>query len=153
MAEFFAKYPEGSFQSECNFMEIGGRWVTIVKAYAYRKPDDPKPGTGLAYEFIPGNTPYTKDSELQNAETAAWGRAVIAVGAGDSRRPIASREEVRNRTEENVTDFPTNAEGRHALRVLCEQMGVDLNAMASLFEKHYEKSPKVAPNDELLTFV
>jgi hypothetical protein len=35
-----------------------------------------------------------------NAETSAWGRAIIAVGAADSRKGIASAEEVRNRAAE-----------------------------------------------------
>jgi len=153
MAEFFAKYSEGSFQADCSFTEINGRWVAVVKAYAYRHPEDPRPGTGWAYEYIPGNTPYTKDSELQNAETSAWGRAVMAVGAADSRKGITSREEVRNRTAENVTSFPDNAEGRHALRVLCEQTNWAPEDAANLFRDRFKKAPMTAPNDELLSFV
>jgi hypothetical protein len=67
-----------------------------VKAYAYRTPDDQRPGTGLAWEPCPGKTPYTKDSELQNAETSAIGRAIIMVGASDAKK-VASANEVRNR--------------------------------------------------------
>lgn len=153
MAEFFEQYPEGTFQSECQFLQTDGRSAVVVKAYAYRNPDDPKPGHGLAYEFIPGKTPYTKDSELQNAETAAWGRAVIAVGAGDSKKPIASREEVRNRTSaenENVID---NLAGRQALRELCDSKGLDRKFVASVFLKHYNTNPNLAPNDDLIAFV
>ena len=157
MSEFFEAYPEGSFQSECQFLQTDGRSAVVVKAYAFRTPDDPKPGHGLAYEFIPGKTPYTRDSELQNAETAAWGRAVIAVGAGDSKRPIASREEVRNRTAteddatpENVID---NLEGRKALKTLCEQNGLNPNEVARRFQKDFGVSPKTAPNDDLVAFV
>ena len=152
MADFFEAYPEGSFQSECQFLTTDGRSAVVVKAYAYRTPDDPMPGHGLAFEFIPGKTPYTKDSELQNAETAAWGRAVIAVGAGDSKRPIASREEVRNRTAEpdNVID---NLAGRQALRELCEQKGLDPKFVANRFRYHYNNDPKTAPNEDLQAFV
>jgi hypothetical protein len=49
---------------------------------------------------FPGRTPYTKGSELQNAETSAWGRAIVAVGAADTKKGIASSEEVRNRRGE-----------------------------------------------------
>ncbi len=137
MADFFEAYPEGSFQSECQFLQTDGRSAVVVKAYAYRHPEDPKPGHGLAFEFIPGKTPYTKDSELQNAETAAWGRAVVAVGAGDTKRtPIASKQEVRNRTEDaNVID---NLAGRQALRELCDSKGLDRKYVASVFLKNYK---------------
>jgi len=57
-------------------------------------------GVGMAWEIFPGRTPYTRGSELMNAETSAWGRAIIAVLAADSRKGIASREEVRNRAAE-----------------------------------------------------
>ena len=155
MAEFFSKYPDGSFQSECQFSQVDDRWVAIVKASAYRHPDDPRPGQGLAYEFIPGLTPsgaknpYVYNSELQNAETAAWGRAVVAVGAADSKRGIASREEVRNRTE-NVID---NLAGRQALRDLCEENALDPNRIAALFHEQFERPAKTAPNEALLSFV
>ena len=93
-------YPEGSLQAEVVSMTDT---LVVVKAYAYRTPDDERPGTGLASEPIPGKTPYTRDSELMNAETSAWGRAIIAVGASDARR-VASANEVRNRqnTEDDL---------------------------------------------------
>jgi hypothetical protein len=46
---------------------------------------------------MPGKTPYTKDSEIQNAETSAWGRAIVAVLAADTRKGVASRDEVAAR--------------------------------------------------------
>jgi hypothetical protein len=64
-------------------------------AAAYRTPDDPRPGIGVAWELYPGTTPYTRDSELMNAETSAWGRAIVAVGIPTKK--IASADEVRNR--------------------------------------------------------
>lgn len=72
----------------------------VVVAACYRTPGDPCPGVGMAWEILPGRTPYTRGSELMNAETSAWGRAILAVLASDSRRGVASREEVRNRLEE-----------------------------------------------------
>jgi hypothetical protein len=41
-----------------------------------------------------------------NAETSAWGRAIIALGASDSKAGIASREEVRNRQAEREEPKP-----------------------------------------------
>jgi hypothetical protein len=92
--DFRAAFPDGSIQAEIVPSPFDG--FVAVKAFAYRTPDDPRPGTGLAWEPVPGKTPYTRDSELQNAETSAIGRAIIMVGASDAKR-VASANEVRNR--------------------------------------------------------
>ncbi len=90
---FYAKYPDGSLQSEITIMPTG----VLCKAYAHREPGDACPAIGHAFEPIPGKTPYTKDSEVMNAETSAWGRAIVA--AGFETKKIASRDEVQNRSE------------------------------------------------------
>lgn len=102
IAEFRSKHPEGSLQpanpaEPYKVERIGDKTYVVVVAAAYRTPDDARPGIGMAYEQWPGRTPYTKDSELQNAETSAWGRAIVAVLAADTKRSVASAEEVRNR--------------------------------------------------------
>ena len=112
IVEFRNKYPEGSLQpwnpAEPYRVElINGNQCFIVVAAAYRAPDDTRPGIGMAYEPIPGTTPYTRGSELQNAETAAWGRAIVAVLAADTKKGIATMEEVRVASERNTT--PTEA--------------------------------------------
>lgn len=99
--DFREKHPEGSLQSEILDSPFPG--FVVVKGYAYRTADDVRPGVGLAWEPVPGQTPYTKNSELQNAETSAWGRAIIAVGASDASK-VASADEVRNRTEQETPD-------------------------------------------------
>lgn len=72
------------------------RTFIVYHAAAYREPTDTLPGHGIAWEPFPGATPYTNDSELMNAETAAWGRAIVALGLV-ANRSLASRQEVRNR--------------------------------------------------------
>ncbi|HEY7821467.1 MAG TPA: hypothetical protein VIG24_01465, partial [Acidimicrobiia bacterium] len=67
-------------------------------ACAYRTPDDPAPGVGLAWEPVPGRTPYTRGSELMVAETSAWGRALAAIGIATN-KSVASAEEVRSAQE------------------------------------------------------
>lgn len=114
--DFKDAHPEGSLQTG---MWSDGEWFKIVtvegihpktskpvsqtfivyRAEAYRTPDDPTPGHGIAWEPFPGATPYTSNSELMNAETAAWGRAIIALGLV-ANRSLASRQEVRNRRAE-----------------------------------------------------
>lgn len=93
---FYSAFPNGSLQSE--IVELTDQRVT-VKAYAYRTPDDPRPGIGHSSLNIPGSTPYTKGSEAENAETSAWGRAIAALGF-EVKRGIASAEEVRNKQPE-----------------------------------------------------
>lgn len=102
IAAFRTRYPEGSLQpADLNrpytIETIGEQAYIVVVAAAYRTPDDPRPGIGSAWEICPGKTSYTRGSELQNAETSAWGRALIAVLAADPRRGVASADEVRNR--------------------------------------------------------
>lgn len=99
--EFRAKYPKGTLRplnpdKPYELVQMGNTLVFIVVAAAYRDEDDELPGVGMAYEPIPGSTPFTRGSELQNAETAAWGRALIAVGAADAKKGIATREDIQN---------------------------------------------------------
>lgn len=105
IADFKAKHPEGCLRpvnpaEPYRIEEIDGRIFIVYAAAAYRSPDDPMPGIGVAYEQFPGKTPYTRDSELMNAETSAWGRAIVAVLASES-KAVASAEDVRNRAADN----------------------------------------------------
>lgn len=133
IAEFREKYPEATLQSEYEFVQADSRDWVVVKAWAYRSPDDPRPGVGLAFEQIPGKTPYTKDSELQNAETAAWGRAIIAVGAADAKK-IASREEVEARQRPVPPDERTL--NRQYLMDLAALKGWDLEKIVAAYADH-----------------
>lgn len=104
IARFKELFPEGRLQSEV--VDTGVVGFVAVKAYAYRSPEDTLPGVGLAWEPVPGPTPYTKNSELQNAETSAWGRALIAALIADSSKGIASRDEIAAR-ESHESKTPT----------------------------------------------
>jgi hypothetical protein len=93
--QFIELYPTGSLQSEWDYvMRDGEQWL-VVKAYAYRSPEDARPGIGHAWEPIPGRTPYTKGSELMVGETSAWGRALAALGIA-VHKGIASAQEIRS---------------------------------------------------------
>lgn len=153
IAEFRKAHPAGTLQAECQFAQVDGRWWVVVKAYAYRDQDDKKPGTGLAWEVVPGKTPYTRDSELQNAETSAWGRAIIAVGAADAKKGIASREEIRNRQEPPPTPPEDNEEGRQELRTLCEENGWPAAPVSAVFKQRFGVSAAYGSNEDLKAFV
>lgn len=124
--EFYAKYPEGRLTSEIRDLTINGyevqerrvqkdgggvevkqipvlTGVVVVRAAAYRTPDDPLPGTGHSWMILPGRTPYTLGSELENAETSAWGRAIAAVGLA-TRGGIASADEIRAKSDDDTED-------------------------------------------------
>lgn len=103
IAEFIAKYPDGSLRPlwpDEPYRVLGEgetKWL-VYGACAYRTPDDPAPGVGLAWEPVPGRTPYTRGSELMVAETSAWGRALAAIGIATN-KSVASAEEVRSAQE------------------------------------------------------
>src|SRR5215472_10705708 len=125
IGEFRDKYPDGCLRPlnpdepfrliqaqgfEKNGDLINQTFVVVVAA-AHRGPTDSRPGVGMAWEVFPGRTPYTRGSELMNAETSAWGRAILAVLAADAKRGIASAEEVRNRQAERDDGLPVNRDG------------------------------------------
>jgi len=105
IAEFGEQYPDGCLRpvdasKPFDVIVLDGQTWIVYAAAAYRSADDALPGIGVAWERYPGKTPYTRDSELQNAETSAWGRAIVAVLASDTRQGIASHEDVRNRRDD-----------------------------------------------------
>ena len=103
IAKFIETYPAGSLRPlwpDEPYRVLGEgdtKWL-VYGACAYRTPDDPAPGVGLAWEPVPGRTPYTRGSELMVAETSAWGRALAAIGIATN-KSIASAEEVRSAQE------------------------------------------------------
>lgn len=103
--EFREKHPAGSLSRvapdgslvDVEFRDFAGKTWVVYTAFAYRDGEDRFPGVGTAWEPVPGPTQFTRDSEVQNAETAAWGRAMVAALAVDTKKGVASSEEVRNR--------------------------------------------------------
>jgi hypothetical protein len=104
VALFHDRYPEGSLQAKVSFVSTNGGEPFAVRAVAkaYRTPDDPRPGVGTVIEPYPGKTNFTRGAEAANAETSAWGRALVAIGISGSRE-IASLQEVMAQ-EEALTD-------------------------------------------------
>jgi hypothetical protein len=110
LAALREKYPDAAVRPAdphvpFQVVTIGGQTFVAVVAACYRNADDRNPGVGMAWEPVPGLTPYTKNSELQNAETSAWGRAIVAALVADTKRGVSSRNEVRNRREEQDDPF------------------------------------------------
>jgi hypothetical protein len=133
------KYPDGSLQpadpsSPYHVLEIGGDTFIVVVAAFYRNAEDVKPGIGMAYEPYPGKTNFTRGSELQNAETSAWGRAMVAALAADTRQGVASAQEVRNRTAEREDP---KARAVAAVWEQAKRLGLDRPALRDRFAQDY----------------
>ena len=106
---FYEKFPDGRLitwrvRATRKPDDVPRVWV---EAKAYRTPDDHHPTVGWSWIELPGKTPYTRGSEIENAETSAWGRAIGALGIGIE-KSIASGDEVRNKAEP-VTPASVNA--------------------------------------------
>ena len=100
--KFYERYPEGSLQGSWEWLDDAHN-VIVYRAEAYRTPDDPRPGIGYASEPYPGTSNFTRGSEIMNAETSGWGRAIASQGIA-VHRGIASAQEVR--AAQRGTDVP-----------------------------------------------
>jgi len=145
--QFKERYPEGSLQSliKPKRWYFGEQIYVVYCAAAYRTPDDPRPGIGWAWEPVPGPTPFTRDSELMNAETSAWGRAIVALGF--ETKKIASANEVRNRNvEQQVVDeyveekrkeaFQAPASEKPVPKGVLDELATVLRLLDSSFPEH-----------------
>jgi len=84
---------------------INDRTFIEVTTRAWRTPDDPLPSVATAWEPFPGQTTFTKNSEMMNCETSSLGRCLGMMGVG-VRNSIATSNEVRNR-QNDQEDHPT----------------------------------------------
>ncbi len=118
IAEFRRLHPGGSLRpvnpdQPITVISIGDKTYLQYVAAAYRTPDDQCPGIGISWELFPGKTPFTRDSEAANAETSAWGRAIVAALAADTKHGVASLDEVEN-AKSRATSTPEPVKKRQA---------------------------------------
>lgn len=105
------KWPELRVQeSEPRLIETGNQTFIQVTTTIWRTADDPLPCIASCWEPYPGQTPYTRGSEQQNASTSSLGRCLglmgVAIEAG-----MASKDEVvlaqqRNRSDDGNVRHP-----------------------------------------------
>ena len=106
IAQFYERYPDGRLTTVDFYPQpVGDQTYMVCHAKAYRTPEDPLPGDGVAWEPVPGPTQFTRDSELMNAQTAAIGRAIVMLGF--ETKKIASRQEVQARNGSEQTEATT----------------------------------------------
>jgi hypothetical protein len=105
LKELLAEHPQASVVADApklitvndsHFVEVT---VTIT--------DGDRMARASAWEPYPGKTPYTKDSEMMNAETSALGRCCGLWGYG-IKKSVASLDEVRARRAESVAKHPAS---------------------------------------------
>ena len=112
---FLEKYPDGRLVTDR--VEI---WQdvepprVVVKALAYRAPDDPLPAVGWSWLILPGTSNFTRGSEIENCETSAWGRAIGALGIGID-ASIASSDEVAGKQNDAPKPEPSVRESEGGL--------------------------------------
>lgn len=104
---FYKAHPHGSIQAEIHTLTDK---LVVMKAVAYREPGDTLPCIAHSQLGIPGKTSFTKDSEVENAETSAVGRALAMMGF-EVKRGMASKEEVQNKRapRETANSVPEQA--------------------------------------------
>lgn len=89
---WYDAYPNARIETE--LVQLTDK-IVVMKAQVFRgETQDEKPaGIGHASMAIPGSTPYTRGSELENTETSAAGRALVMAGLPSKK--VASGDEIR----------------------------------------------------------
>ena len=168
---FNEKYPDGRIETEvvAHHVEIEdvidarrgestyrqplARGYVIVRAKVFRKAEDTIPaGVGMSYMLIPGITQYTRDSEVENAETSAVGRALAFIGfyaKGDS---LASRHEIAAKAG-GGSDAPARRTTTKAPKPEAEGTGLTVSQRKKLFAALRENGLEGAPRKALVMMV
>ena len=112
---FREKHPEGSLQpadlqKPYEIIMVGDKTFIVVVASAFRSPTDDRPGIGMAWEPFPAMNQQMRGSELMLCETSAWGRAIVAALAADTKRGVASQDEIVARNNQEIVNnaFPNS---------------------------------------------
>lgn len=134
VSKFYELHPNGRIRSdEPTVIVVADKVFIGVHSYVYRD-DDPESaiaGEASSWEPFPGQTNFTRNSEAENAETSAIGRALAAAGI-ETKRSIASATEVRNRQAEKDQPPPEPVDDgawRAAILGACEKEGLDVDAV------------------------
>ena len=171
---FKEEFPEGCLQGTWEFVEAQGDTLIVYTARAYRHHDDHRPGIGTASEPFPGKTPFTRGSELANAETSAWGRALVALGIA-AHKGIASAQDVRKSRAENAdliqlpragaasasgrakdvapVDALTDSQRRQILGMCTERAISDSGLMVMMCAAAEKPAPKITAEAECTAWV
>ena len=153
---FYELFGQGRLVTEeVSFPDVGDNTPRVmVKALAYRTPDDPHPGVGYSWLAVPGSTPYTRGSEIENAETSAWGRAIGSLGILID-RSIASANEIENKRGEPERDRNGAAPPHIEPNVETEELVGDIKRAGTVrpgSANGYKLEPRQGPNGHVIGF-
>lgn len=97
------QYPNASIVcTKPQIISIAGHDFVEVTVHISVNDGSNRNAVASAWEPFPGKTPYTRDSEMMNAETSAVGRAAGLLGFGLT-GSLATANEVQNRQGVTVT--------------------------------------------------
>lgn len=123
------------------FVVVGAKvWRDRASADASKLPD----GTGMASMPIPGPTSFTKNSEVENAETSAIGRALAAIGylAKDEngKARISTAEEIASKSGgEGASPDKASQKQLGAIRGIASDIGMSDEELRELTKKETGK--------------
>lgn len=93
------RWPELRVEEQLpEIVNVGQRVFIQSTVTVWRTPDDPRPTSATVWEPWPGQSSFTKDSEVMVGNTSALGRALAYMGL-EVRKGIASRDEVAARQD------------------------------------------------------
>lgn len=109
--QFNKDHPNGSINNIVeHFVFVDGKGFVTVRSEVWkdvsaRANGQPADGVGNASMPIPGPTNFTRNSEVENAETSALGRALAMIGY-HPKESMASSEEVAAKKGETAKQKP-----------------------------------------------
>ena len=117
-AAFVKDYENGAVQTElvyANYDAARQAGLVIVSCSVWkdrgsRVKGEPPDGTGLASMPVPGPTNFTRNSEVENAETSALGRALAMIGY-HAKESMASEDEVNSKSAGASKEEQAEAKG------------------------------------------
>lgn len=132
IAAWFEAYPDGRIETDIVSMTDK---MVVTKSRCYRSADTTEAPAGIGHSMlaIPGATPYTKGSELENCETSSVGRALVM--AGIPSKNIASGHEIRNKRHEPERDIDADLAKRQAAE---DALIAELAAKIDTHKGYYE---------------
>lgn len=146
-AQFVKDNPEGVVHSELAGMNPA---LVVVKVSVWKHQSDMHSGfgpdgTGMASMPIPGPTSFTKNSEVENAETSALGRALAMIGYHPKGSFASSDEIAMKKTEDTKPaskvvdpDGPTDAADRaKVINFGKKVLGGDAQAVRDWLKKEF----------------
>jgi hypothetical protein len=102
IARLFEYFPQARIETSYELTSApDDKPKVICRAFVYRTPEYQRPsGHGTSWLYLPGTTPYTRGSEIENAETSAVGRAIGMLGILID-KSIASANEIENKRDDS----------------------------------------------------